>query len=62
MKECYAKFDGRGLSLDFSKITDDLDVCKNINYIQTQSYILSYTKINNNKVIEVDVNDIFQKR
>lgn len=53
MKECYSKLDGHGLSLDFSKITDELEECKNIKYIQTEDYILGYTKIKNDKMIKL---------
>lgn len=58
MKECYSKLDGRGLSLDFSKITNKLNECKNIKYIETDDYILGYTEINSNKIIKLNINNI----
>ncbi len=42
MKECYAKLDGRGLSLDFKKLTSELTECGKIRFIETKQYILGY--------------------
>lgn len=60
MKECFAKLDGRGLSLDFSKITEELEECKNIKYIETKGYILGYTKIDNDRIISLNGESIIK--
>lgn len=41
-KECYSKFDGRGLLMDFSHINEDIFEMKNIHTVDFGEYILSY--------------------
>lgn len=60
MKECYSKLVGKGLSMDFSKITADLSECKNFNYIETDSYILACSEINNDTIIKLDSKKILK--
>ena len=41
-KECYSKFDGRGLLLDFSEINENMPEMKCIHTLDCGEYILSY--------------------
>lgn len=59
MKECYSKLKGKGLSMDFSKITVKLDECKNIKYIETENWLLGYSKIDNEQILRLDIKKIF---
>ncbi|MBQ3928783.1 MAG: 4'-phosphopantetheinyl transferase superfamily protein [Clostridia bacterium] len=40
-KECYAKWDGQGLALDFSRLTDSLPVIKSMIHHETEQYIMT---------------------
>ncbi|MDD6490187.1 MAG: 4'-phosphopantetheinyl transferase superfamily protein [Clostridia bacterium] len=60
MKECYSKLVGKGLSMDFSKITADLPECKNFKYIETDSYILACSEISDNKIIKLNTKQILK--
>lgn len=60
MKECYSKLVGKGLSMDFSKITADLPECKNFKYIETDSYILACSEISDNKIIKLSTQQILK--
>ena len=60
MKECYSKLVGKGLSMDFSKITADLPECKNFKYIETDSYILACSEINNDTIIKLSPQKILK--
>ena len=41
-KECFSKLDGRGLLMDFSKISEDLPEMKYIHSLDLGEYIISY--------------------
>ncbi|MGN0469614.1 MAG: 4'-phosphopantetheinyl transferase family protein [Acutalibacteraceae bacterium] len=60
MKECYSKLIGKGLSMDFSKITADLPECQNFKYIKTDSYILACSEISDNKIIKLNTQQILK--
>lgn len=60
MKECYSKLVGKGLSMDFSKITADLPECKKFRYIETDSYILACSEISDNKIIKLNTQQILK--
>ena len=58
MKECYSKLIGKGLSMDFSKITSDIPECKKFIYIQSENYILACSEISNDKIIKPNLQQL----
>lgn len=58
-KECYSKLTGEGMSMDFSKITDELPEYGNIRTIAADDYVMSYYSLKEEQIVKADRNIIF---
>ena len=61
-KECYSKFDGRGLLMDFSQIGEDMPEMENIHTVDCGEYILSYYAEKPAAVIAVKAEELLERR
>ena len=59
-KECYSKFDGRGLLLDFSNINENIPEMKNIRTLDLEKCILSYYAEKPVEMIFVKAKDLLE--
>lgn len=60
MKECYSKLLGKGLSMDFSKITADIPECQKFRYIENEKYMLACSEISNYKLIKPTLQQLLE--
>ncbi len=58
-KECCSKFDGRGLLMDFSQISEDMPEMKHIRTVDFGEYILSYYSEKPVEIIYVKAEELF---
>lgn len=57
-KECYAKLDGRGLSLNFTEITEHIPEMRDIHTVDFGKYILSYYSKGTERIEKVDAESL----